>query len=197
MSYSRRLKDSTTNPRGWVCIWDSRDDGNPADREAIRRWHGCKRRASDILTSARPSSPSRSAGGESGGASNRSRNGFVSSAPLGHSFSGGLFFALMSSICNSFSQNRLIGGFILHPVIVPGGKRGRSVKLAKQLLRSGVKTLKATARPVEMHPKNVAAVMCRRRTPTARKRASSAGALPLRLFGPRCIATIFRRKCGL
>ena len=50
MSYSRRLKDSTTNPRGWVCIGDFRDDGIPADREAQGRGHGCKRRASDTLT---------------------------------------------------------------------------------------------------------------------------------------------------
>jgi hypothetical protein len=34
MSYSRPLTDTTTNPRGWVCIWDFRDDGNSADREA-------------------------------------------------------------------------------------------------------------------------------------------------------------------
>lgn len=93
MSYSRPLTDSRIDPRGWVCIWDFRDDGNSADREALGRSHGCKRRASDLSTSARPSGPRESTGGESWGASNRSRNSVVSSAPLGHSYSGGLFFA--------------------------------------------------------------------------------------------------------
>ena len=91
MSYSRPLTDSRIDPRGWVCIWDFRDDGNSADREALGRSHGCKRRASDLSTSARPSGPRESTGGESWGASNRSRNSVVSSAPLGHSFSGGFF----------------------------------------------------------------------------------------------------------
>lgn len=42
------LAASRINPRGWVCIWDFRDDENPADREAEGRWHGCERLASDL-----------------------------------------------------------------------------------------------------------------------------------------------------
>jgi hypothetical protein len=43
------------------------------------------------LTIARPGGLRRSTGSAGCGASNRSRNSVVSSAPLGHSFSGGLF----------------------------------------------------------------------------------------------------------
>ena len=50
--FAGRFEKNTRNdPRGWVCTWDFRDDGNPADREAFGRSHGGKRRASDTLTS--------------------------------------------------------------------------------------------------------------------------------------------------
>ncbi len=79
-------------PRGWVRIGGFRDDAIPADREAFDRLHGCGRHASDTLKSARPGGLGAAA---TGGASNRSRKCVVSFAPLGHSFSGGLFFHLL------------------------------------------------------------------------------------------------------
>jgi hypothetical protein len=64
-----------------------------------------------ILTSARSRGPLQGDGNDRG-ASNRSRNGFVSSAPLGHSFSGGLFFGILN--CTKFigNPNFVILGFI-------------------------------------------------------------------------------------
>ena len=85
--YSRRLKDLST----WMGPHRGFRDGDvPADREAYDRRQGSWRRASDILESARPGGLGAAV---TGGASNRSRKCVVSFAPLGHSFSGGLFFA--------------------------------------------------------------------------------------------------------
>jgi len=80
------------SPRGLVCIGKARSHKLSCGPRSASRWHGCRRSLRKLRRVATRRCTGRLAHWGAR-ASNRSRKRSLSSAPLGHGLSGGLFFA--------------------------------------------------------------------------------------------------------